>query len=224
MTKIVVLDGFQEFAQMLSGLLMEDGNEVLTELIPVDFERVINFRPDLIVVALYRMNKAYDRPIERAEDDILGYIPLLSLKNYPSTTLIPLLLVGYGLHERDIPPECCHYDLFLSFPKDIRLFPRKVEELSKQVKSRRKISGYLCPHCESRLTYVARKPDDLFCPRCGTSVAFLDEENCIYSPPGFKGPGRACKVSQLLPSRASPSTLPELTTKPGEGSEEEEAP
>ena len=221
MARVAILDVFQEFAQLPAIPLLEGGHEVLIELVPIDFERVLGFSPDLVIAALYRMNKAYDRPIGRAEHDILGYIPLQSLQGYPSGDMIPLVLLGYGLHERDIPRECCHYDLFLSLPKDIRLLPPKIEELLKKVKRRRKISTYLCPHCRSRLTYTAWRPDDLFCPRCGTSVALIDEENCIYSPPGWQGTGRPCQIKDLLlaPGRREDppeSSPPDQASKPNE--------
>lgn len=217
MARVAILDAFEELAQLLAEPLRGSQHEVLVEVIPVDFERLIRFGPDVIVAVLYRMNKAFDRAIEQAELDILGYIPLLSLKRYSALRAVPLLLVGYGLHERDIPNDCCDYEAFLSLPKDVRLFSRKAEELANRPRATRKISAYLCPHCGSRLTYAPRKPEDLFCPRCGTSVAIIDEEHCIYSPAGTKGPGRPCSLGQLMPkppeAAAEPSPSPEPSSE-----------
>ncbi len=198
MARVVIVDAFQTMAQMLASGLRADGHVVLTEVIPIDFERILHFAPQVIVVSLYRMNKAFDRPVVSAERDVLGYIPLISMDQYPALqACVPIILLGTGLHERDIPAGV-DYDLFLSLPKDIELFRPRVEELAEGAKGRRKISPYACPHCGSRLTYTS-SPDDLFCPRCHTAVAIVDDENCIYSRPQTVERSIPCKVSQLKP-------------------------
>lgn len=204
MARVAIIDAFQTLAQMLASVLREAGHEVLTEIIPIDFERLLHFAPQVIVVSVYRMNKAFDRPIESPERDILGFIPLVSMGEYPAlATCVPVVLVGTGLHERDIP-DTLDYDLFLSFPKDSNLFRKKVEELAEKGKGRRKISRYACPHCGSRLTYTS-SPDDLFCPRCHTVVTIIDDERCIYSLPTVIERSIPCRVKQLLPPPAGPS-------------------
>jgi len=203
MARVAIIDAFQTMAKMLASVLREAGHEVLTELIPVDFERILHFDPQVIVVSLYRMNKAFDRPIDRAERDILGFIPLISMDQYPALNFcVPIALLGTGLHERDIPAGV-DYDVFLSLPKDIDLFRAKVEELASKAKGRRRISRYACPHCGSRLTYTS-SPDDLFCPRCQTVVTILDDTNCLYTRPDVPERSIPCKVEQLLPPAAQP--------------------
>lgn len=216
MARVAIIDSFQTIAQMLASVLGEAGHEVLTELIPVDFERLLHFAPQVIVVSLYRMNKAFDRPIECAELDILGYVPLVSKDRYPALSYVPTALLGTGLHERDIP-EGADYDVFLSLPKDIDIVKVKVDELARKAMGRRKISRYVCPHCGSRLTYLTR-PDDLFCPRCHAVVAIIDDENCIYSPPNVVDRSIPCQVAQLLPSADTGS---ERSESPGPSEEPE---
>ncbi|HEY9855870.1 MAG TPA: hypothetical protein V6D05_09055 [Stenomitos sp.] len=204
MARVAIIDGFQTMGKMLASVLREGGHEVLTEVIPVDFERILHFGPQVIVVSLYRMNKAFDRPIESAERDVLGFIPLISLDQYPAlNAYVPVTLLGTGLHERDIP-ENVDYDLFLSLPKDIEIFRAKVEELASKAKGRRRrISRYACPHCGSRLTYTS-SPDDLFCPRCQTVVAILDDTTCMYVRADVPERSIPCRVEQLLPPAAEP--------------------
>lgn len=214
MARVAIIEDFQTLAQMLASVLREAGHEVLTEIIPVDFERIGHFAPQVIVVSLHRMNKAFDRPIERAEQDILGYIPLMSLERYPAINCLPIVLLGTGLHERDIPGSV-NYDVFLSFPKDSGIFRLKVEELALRAKGRRKISRYVCPHCGSRLSYHAN-PDDLFCPRCHTAVAIIDDENCLYSLRDVMERSIPCKVAQLL----APPDARSLPPEPPAGSSE----
>lgn len=199
---VAVLDDYEVYAELLAGPLLRAGNGVMIELAPIDFERLLHFAPNVISVGLYRRKDAYDRPIESVEKDVVGFQPLIDMENYPAINVVPLVLIGTGLVEKDVP-TALNYDLFLTFPDDLGLYLPKVEELATKVKTRRKLSGYLCPVCSSRLVYFQRK-EDLFCPRCGTSVAIVDEQNCLYAPHGEPGLTCNCTLSELTPPRPSP--------------------
>jgi hypothetical protein len=202
MAKVVILDDLQETVALLAPPLIGQGHEVLTDVAPIDFERIMRFKPDLITLNLYRSPDAFDRPIRNIEEDVVGFIPLMEMEKYPAISVIPIILLGNCLQEKDVPTTI-NYDLFLSFPSDVKIYFPKVVEIASTVKSRRKISRYVCPQCGSRLTYTQKRSDDLFCPRCHTAVAIVDTQTCIART--REGNEIPCDLATLRPPHALPS-------------------
>lgn len=181
MARIAVLDDYEDYLLMVSAPLLRAGHQVYrhaTENGPIDFERLIAFEPQVVSVALYRLRAAFDRPVRNLGEDILGYEPLMEMERYPAIQLIPTLIIGNGLQEKDVPTSL-HYDAFLVLPDDIKRYEPTVADLANVVKSRRKISRFLCPKCRGRLTYIRQPVIDLFCPRCHCAVSLIDGEGCI---------------------------------------------
>lgn len=203
MHKIVVLNDVLEVADILAAPLRREGYDVLTDLTSVDFERVLNFKPELIILGVHRRICAFDRPIASLEEDVYGFKPLVDMEHYPAISVIPIILLSTGLKEQDIPTSV-NYDSFLTIPEDAPLYFPKVKELIETVKTRRKISAYICPNCGSRLTYTIKPARDLFCPRCHTGVVLVDDEHCLITEPGSltSHPG---KMSTIRPHRGDTS-------------------
>lgn len=196
MAKIAILDDYEALAKLTSGPLAVAGYDVRIWTSPVDFDEVMDFGPNLIDINLYRNEDAFDRPIRNLEEDILGFKPLVELEKYPAAQITPILLVGIGICERDVPTSL-RYDLFLTFPKDIDLFLPGVLDLTARKKGRRRVSGKVCPKCNSRLTFTTDNTS-LFCPRCHTAVVLINEEDCLYQSPG-DDKSTPCKTDQLTP-------------------------
>jgi hypothetical protein len=204
MAKIAVLDDYEGHAHIFSAPLSLAGHEVLTEVIPINWERVLDFGPQVISVVLYRQRGAFNRPIVQPTKDILGFEAILEMEKYPAIQIVPIVLVGNAIEESDVPTSIS-YDLFLTFPNDIDLYLPKLEELANRVKSRRKISGYLCPNCKSRLVFIKQPAIDLFCPRCHTVVSLINDKDCLLAI-GGAGPSVPCKVVDLMrPSQNLPA-------------------
>jgi len=201
MAKVYILDDLQETVDILAPPLRDEGHEIMTDIAPIDFERIMRFKPDVITLNLYRKLEAFDRPIESLEADVLGFIPLVEMERYPAISVIPIILLGNCLQEKDVPTSI-NYDLFLSFPRDATLYLPKVVEIAATVKSRRKISRYICPRCGSRLTFTATRQDDLFCPRCHTAVAIVNPDTCIART--NEGNSFPCDMAALTPPQALP--------------------
>jgi hypothetical protein len=182
MRRVAVLDDVVEVADILAAPLRGEGYEAMTELTSVDFERVINFKPELIILGVHRRVCAFDRPIRNLEDDVYGFKPLVDMEHYPAISVIPIILISTGIKESDLPTTL-NYDVFLIIPEDTPLYFPKVKELIDTVKTRRMISEYVCPNCGSRLTYTAKPAKNLFCPRCHTGVVVIDQEHCLISEP-----------------------------------------
>ena len=182
---------------MAAAPLRSAGHEVLIATIPIDWEQVIDFGPQVVIIALYRKEHAQNGPIQNFETDVLGVKALLEAEEYPAVQVLPILLVGQGVQEGDVPTSL-HYDLFLSFPRDVKLYVPKVEELATTVKTRRKLSGYICPCCGSRLVFLTLPAKDLFCPRCHTTVVLTNQRHILYSP---RSEGESIKgtIDQITP-------------------------
>lgn len=206
MAKVMIIDDLQETIDLLAPPLIGQGHEVLTDVSPIDFERVMAFGPNVITLDLYRRQEAFDRPIQSVEADVIGFAPLVEMENYPAISVIPIILLGNCLQEKDVPTSV-NYDLFLSFPRDVKLYFPKVIELAETVKGRRKISGYVCPTCGSRMTYSRARETDLFCPRCHTAVAIIDEESCLAR--NSEGEAIACSMQMLTPPQPLPLKIPD---------------
>lgn len=201
MARVMIIDDLQETLDLLMPPLVDQGHEVMSDISPIDFERVMRFAPQVITVDLYRRLEAFDRPIQSVEADVIGFLPLMEMEKYPAVSVIPIILVGNCLQEKDIPTEV-NYDLFLSFPRDVKLYLPKVLEIANTVKTRRRISEHICPHCGSRLTHTSTRLSDLFCPRCHTAVAIIDDESCIARL--SDGVQIACTMDMLRPPKALP--------------------
>jgi hypothetical protein len=196
MARIVLLDDFEAYAQMAAGPLLAAGHDVHVDIVPIDWEAVFEFHPDVIIALCYRKESAQNLPIEDWEVDILGAAALKEIEAYPAAQLMPILITGDGLKASDVPTRV-RYDAFLTLPSDFKRLLAMVDELFAMQKSRRIVSDYVCPKpgCGSRLTRLPAQTQDLFCPKCFTSVAIIEEEGCIAR--GRKGETIACSMAQL---------------------------
>ena len=201
MARVAIINDHPQYLEMTAAPLRMGGHEVLTEVAPIDWERILNFGPDVVAFSLYRKPQAFDRPIHGTED-ILGWEALEQAEHYPAIQILPILLLADGLEEKDVPTSI-NYDGFLVFPRDFDRYVPLVEELASKVKTRRKISGYACPCCGSRLVFLKRPALDLFCPRCHTSVAIVDDHSIVYTPRG-KEETTTGTLAQLAPPKIKP--------------------
>lgn len=198
--RVAILDAHLAFAELLASPFIVRGVPTITDASPIDFERIVQFGPTIIVIGMGRRKQAMNRPIA-SEEDIIGYTALTEVENYPALYTDPILIVGSGLAESDVPIRI-NYDLFLTLEDEAELYVPKVMELGSKRKSRRKISRYLCPSCKGRLTY-SQKEEDLFCPRCGTAVVLIQgTDECLYMDKS--GQNRPCKTADLLAPKVEP--------------------
>lgn len=199
MAKVAIVNDYVEYAEMAALPLREAGHDVYIDISPIDWEALVHFGPQLLVIGLVRDEGAIGRPIEDPVKDIIGYKSLLETEQYPAIQVLPLILAGAGLREIDVPTDIS-YDLFVSFPKEVSTYAAKVTELATEVRSRRRISGYVCPRpgCGSRLVFLKEPARDLFCPKCGAGVAIIDDEDCTWLDPAT-GRTQTCKTAELTP-------------------------
>lgn len=211
MRRVAVLDDVIEVADILAAPLREERYEVMTSLTSIDFEAIINFGAQLIILGVHRRVSAFDRPIRNLEADVFGFKPLVDMEHYPAISVIPIILISTGLKESDLPTSL-NYDLFLVLPEDAPLYFPKAKELIETVKTRRQISQYVCPNCGSRLTYTQKPGKDLFCPRCHTAVVVIDSQHCLITEPGShqSHPG---SMDWLRPRKGGTSDQEEVRAK-----------
>lgn len=183
MAKFTVCNDSEVFARMLAGPLIEAGHEVQIEVVPIDFERIVRFRPEALIFGISRRPEALDRPIRDPERDILGYHALVDLLRYPAINVLPIVIVATGIPEDALPDQLL-YDAFLGIPGHLGDYVSQLEAIAAQPPQRRSLSDYGCPQCRSRLIYH-RRPDDLFCPRCNTAVAVVQGEGALVLDQDF---------------------------------------
>lgn len=180
--RVVVLNDYEEYAEMAAAPLRHAGHTVLVAVAPLDFDGILAFKPDVIAVGIFRREEAFDRPITDFERDVLGARPIRELEGYPAITAVPIAIAATGLHEQDVPTTL-RYDLFLVLPRDIKQYVPRIEALGAQPK-RRRLSRCVCPmgDCRSRLFRIGPDDRDLYCPRCGAGVA-VTGDGCVYTLP-----------------------------------------
>jgi CheY-like chemotaxis protein len=200
MAKIAVLNHHPIMARMFARPLEEAGHEVLTATPPFDVENLVDFGPRAIVVVLDRRVCAAARPVEDPERDLYGFEAIEALEAYPALQLIPILVIGNAVPEGEIATST-RYDVYLGLPDELDRYVETVACLIDKVKSRRRLSGYLCPICGGRMTYSRQPARDLFCPRCYTSVNLVEGEEALVVP---RGTGRAVRCAVHLFERVSP--------------------
>lgn len=200
MAKVVLIDHYKPYADMMANPLVQAGHAVVIVTPPLNFERIIQVQPDVVSVAIYRQKCAFDRPIRDLERDITGYDVLRQLENYPAINALPIILTAIGLLEEDIPTSL-QYDVFLTLPDDLAIYSTRVEELQKKPKGRHRISGLVCPVCQSRLVSVRGESKELVCPRCDTVVVLEEGEKALYMPPSSPGESFQVAIAELRPPR-----------------------
>jgi uncharacterized protein YlaI len=195
MAKVAILHNTEVLGQALAAPLGIAGFQTYVAHRPIDFEKLADFGPEVIVLAADRgLNTTHRMKID-LETDAMGYSAMAELEKYPALQVVPLLLVGSAVRQSELKTSI-KYDAFLAFPEEASAYVDTVRALSAKIKSRRHISGYMCPHCRGRLTFTQRPVLDLFCPRCHTPVAIIDDDACIYSVHG-SGPTRNCKMKDI---------------------------
>lgn len=205
MLRIALLNDHQMVLTALEAPLIQAGHQVRSDVSPIDWEAVVRFDPQVIIAGISRSREAVGRAILDPSEDAVGYRALLDMRNYPAITAVPIVLVGMGIDERELPVPT-HYDLFLYFPDDMETFVPRIEELTRTLKRRRTISEYRCPNpgCDSRLTHTRDRERDLFCPKCGSAVAILDDDQAIW-----RGPSGKHEPANLAEMRVDAPSAPE---------------
>ncbi len=196
MARVVVVDDHPELIDLLGSPLVRAGHRVLDEVAPLDFDEIMHFAPQVIVAGVSRRQSAVTKATELDGEDLYGYHAIANMVGYPAISLIPILVVGVGVFEREFP-LALNYDLFLTFPDDMGIFVQKVGEFASLIKTRRRISAYVCPSpgCGSRLAFLKEPIRDLSCPRCGVGVALIDETHGTWLD--AQGVSHPCLLEEL---------------------------
>jgi hypothetical protein len=195
--RVAVIDDFEAYAELAAAPLRQAGHEVLTATAPIDWTRVVRFQPEVVTFGVYRRPQAFNRPIVDPRADILGYEAIIQAEGYPAIQALPIMIVGDGLEASDLPTSL-RYERFLMMPNDMSHYAEEVGELAEGRKRHRRLSEYICPLCGGHLVALRRGEHDLFCPRCGASVAIIDEHSCSYlTQAGRTG---TCTLAQITPA------------------------
>ncbi|MNS52682.1 hypothetical protein D3C72_854030 [compost metagenome] len=122
MAKIVTVDDYPLYAEMVSALLREHGHhEVKAVLAPVIPDEITEFDPDIVVVSLVRRLEAIGHgPLHDFYAEVDGARAWRSLATDDATRHYPIILAVIGVRETEIPANMAYVAL-VHIPHEIDL-------------------------------------------------------------------------------------------------------
>lgn len=105
MTRIAIIDESRHNARLLAAPLITAGHQVMIVSPPASIEMAVAFRPQLVMLSLYRKPEAFRRPIWDFEADVAGAQTLGALDRQAALRDLPRVLIGHSLEQEDLPPD-----------------------------------------------------------------------------------------------------------------------
>lgn len=131
MARIVILDDYPHYAEMVGIYLHAKGHEVMADVIPFDLEAIQRFGPELVVVSLVRKVEALGQPLIDFYKEVDGARAMIQLQESGSLLGVPVVLTAIAVTERELP-DAAVYDAFVEFPQEINMLLRMIERLPKK--------------------------------------------------------------------------------------------
>lgn len=125
MAKIAIINDSPEIVALVAQAMTVGHHEFLKLIGATDFmmQRVVDFKPDLIVLPLHRRQDSVNRAIANYHDDVSGTEVLEMASDEPSLKDVPIILFGFFTTEADMPESYrrqIRYDDFLVFPTGLQ--------------------------------------------------------------------------------------------------------
>ena len=116
MAKVLVIDDFHTYSEMISLLIEKKGkHEVQADILPFDAAQVHAFAPDVIVLSLVRKVEALASRLTDFYREVDGAKALKAFTADESLRGYPLIITAIGLEERELPPDL-DYIAFVDIP------------------------------------------------------------------------------------------------------------
>lgn len=129
MAKILCIDDYPMYAQMVASLLEQRGGyEVLCAVVPLDVTAILAFGPELVIVNLVRRLDSISaggmRDFYHEVEGARAFRALAAqhLQGYP------VIVTGLAVSERDVPRDL-HYDAFIEIPQKLENLLPTVERV-----------------------------------------------------------------------------------------------
>lgn len=130
MARILTVDDYPLYAEMVSELLRQHGNhEVKAVLAPVILEEITDFEPEIIVVSLVRRLEAIGHgPIHDFYSEVDGARAWRSIASAEAMRPYPVILSVIGVREAEIPPGLAYVAL-VHIPHEIDLLLNTIKKI-----------------------------------------------------------------------------------------------
>lgn len=116
MAKVLVIDDFHTYSEMISLLIEKKGkHEVQADILPFDTDRVHAFAPEVIVVSLVRKVEALASRLTDFYREVDGAKALKAFTADENLRRYPLIITAIGLEERELPADV-DYVAFVDIP------------------------------------------------------------------------------------------------------------
>lgn len=116
MARILCIDDFTQYAEMLASYIEREGHhKTSVEIVPFNIERITQFKPDLIVLSIVRKMEHVREPITNFYAQVDGSKAFRELSQNPLTSAYPLLITSVAVLESEVPKDL-HYLGFIEIP------------------------------------------------------------------------------------------------------------
>jgi CheY-like chemotaxis protein len=130
MARILTVDDYPLYAEMVSELLRQHGNhEVKAVLAPVILEEITDFAPDVIVISLVRRLEAIGHgPLHDFYSEVDGARAWRSIAADAGMRRYPVILSVIGVRESELPPDQ-PYVALVHIPHEIDLLLTTIRKI-----------------------------------------------------------------------------------------------
>lgn len=125
MAKIAVLNDTPEVVVLLSNFLTHGNHEFLKRIGTSQYvmDSVVAFRPDLILVPMYRKPEVVGKGVTDYEDQIMGTAMLKRLSQCPELAGVPIVVFAFSTRLAEMPPayrQQVRFNAYLHFPEGLQ--------------------------------------------------------------------------------------------------------
>lgn len=125
MAKIAVVNDTPEVVVLLSNFLTQGHHEFLKRIGTSQYvvDSIIDFKPDLLLVPLYRKIDAIGAPITDYTHQITGTAMLQRMSECPDLAHVPIVVFAFSTRLQEMPEDYrrkVRFNAFLSFPDGLQ--------------------------------------------------------------------------------------------------------
>lgn len=128
MARILCVNDFIQYAEMMGLFLEEQGHDVCSESVPLDMRAVTAFCPDVIVVGIVRKPEHVKEALTDFYVQVDGAKALRDLATHPETASCPLVIAAVGVQEHELPKDV-PFVAFVEVPNKFDQLPGMIERI-----------------------------------------------------------------------------------------------
>lgn len=114
--RVMCIDDYQAYADMLAEMLERRGYEVKSLVVPFGVKEIADFDPDVIVLTLVRKIEALRSPISDFRAEVEGAAAYRTIAETQDLHRYPIILAAIAVEQREIPGDL-PYVAFVEVPQ-----------------------------------------------------------------------------------------------------------